>query len=634
MSNLNELKPVCTVQDIINKFCYTIGMLPTSYKVSLTYEEQLLCIGKYLEETVIPALNNNAEAVLELQNLYISLKNYVDNYFDNLDVQNEINNKLDEMIKDGSLQEIIISYLQIQGILAFDNVSDMQNSTNLLNGSFVKTYGFYNRNDNGGSFYKIRTKTTNDNIDNITLIELSNSSLVAELIIELNMNAQQFGANTNLTTANNHYIQTALNSCLNITISENYLIDIDVQLKPQNNSRIFLNNSTLTAIPSPNGTTSSNMTCFFNLTNLSNINLSGNNSQLIGERQNHENTTAQHGFGIFIENSQNIEINNLQFNNNTGDGIIIQGNSSNISINNIICSNNHRQGLSLCGGNNISIINSIFQNTNGTTPEAGIDLEPFGNNLLSNILIENCKFLNNNGDGLHAFNEGLTEQSWIDKINILNNYFSNNQKYALNLDNINKGIVNITNNIIFNNINGIRLNLLNNARISNNEISNPSNNFNILNSSFNLITNNNIHDCPTSSGIVIGNNSTFNQIQNNHIFNNGYHGIACFASSSSTLSNYNIISDNAIFNNSQQTPGSFDNINIDNYSPLNTIKNNNFVSSSQSCKYNINITSSNSRCYILNNISNSQTSGNFFTNNSYTLMNINDNILDKGSLFT
>lgn len=110
MANLNELKPVQTVQDIINKFCYTIGMLPSSYKTSLTYEEQVMAIGRYLEETVIPALNNNAEAVLELQNLYVELKNYVDNYFDNLDVQEEINNKLDEMAEDGELQEILKPY--------------------------------------------------------------------------------------------------------------------------------------------------------------------------------------------------------------------------------------------------------------------------------------------------------------------------------------------------------------------------------------------------------------------------------------------------------------------------------------------------------------------------------------------
>ena len=96
MENLEMIKPKM-VQNIINKFCFTIGMIPTSYKVSLTYEEQIIAIGHYLEETVIPALNNNAEAVAELQSLFVQLKDYVENYFTNLDVQEEINNKLDEM---------------------------------------------------------------------------------------------------------------------------------------------------------------------------------------------------------------------------------------------------------------------------------------------------------------------------------------------------------------------------------------------------------------------------------------------------------------------------------------------------------------------------------------------------------
>lgn len=106
MSDLNMIEPK-SVQGIINKFCYTIGMLPSSYKVSLTYEEQILCIGKYLEDTVYPAINNNAEALAELQTLFQELKNYVDNFFDDLNIQNEINNKLDEMADSGELADII-----------------------------------------------------------------------------------------------------------------------------------------------------------------------------------------------------------------------------------------------------------------------------------------------------------------------------------------------------------------------------------------------------------------------------------------------------------------------------------------------------------------------------------------------
>jgi len=106
MSDLNLIKPKY-VQNIINKFCVSIGMIPTSYKNALTYEKQILAIGNYLENVVYPAINNNAEAVAELQNLFIELKDYVDNYFDNLDVQEEINNKLDKMVEDDTLARVI-----------------------------------------------------------------------------------------------------------------------------------------------------------------------------------------------------------------------------------------------------------------------------------------------------------------------------------------------------------------------------------------------------------------------------------------------------------------------------------------------------------------------------------------------
>lgn len=89
----------------------TIGNLPSSYVESLSYYECLLWLCNYLENTVIPAVNTNGEAVTELQGLYIELKNYVDTYFNNLDVQNEINNKLDEMSKDGTLTNLIKKYV-------------------------------------------------------------------------------------------------------------------------------------------------------------------------------------------------------------------------------------------------------------------------------------------------------------------------------------------------------------------------------------------------------------------------------------------------------------------------------------------------------------------------------------------
>ena len=154
---------------------------------------QLFCkLGKEINK-IIKNVNLTGEQVENLTNAFNELKNYVNTYFENLDVQDEINNKLDEMAEDGTLQEIITSYLQISGILAFNTVQDMKEATNLINGSFVKTLGYYEANDGGSATYKIRTVTNQDTEDDAFIIALNNSNLVAELIID-NVNVKQLGA--------------------------------------------------------------------------------------------------------------------------------------------------------------------------------------------------------------------------------------------------------------------------------------------------------------------------------------------------------------------------------------------------------------------------------------------------------
>lgn len=165
------------------KFLYTIGELPTSYLMSMTYEEQLVWLCNYLTQTIIPTINNNAEAVKEVQDLVLQLQEYINNYFDNLDVQEEINNKLDEMAESGVLSDIIQEYLEVASILAYNTLNDLKSASNLINGSFVKTYGNESLYDGFGRFYKIREKTLSDIPDDINIIALTNyGNLVAELI--------------------------------------------------------------------------------------------------------------------------------------------------------------------------------------------------------------------------------------------------------------------------------------------------------------------------------------------------------------------------------------------------------------------------------------------------------------------
>ena len=96
------------------RFC--AANIPMVFDDSLSYYEALCALWKWLQTDVIDVINNNAAVTdyyiaydQETRAMFVELKDYVDNYFANLDVQEEINNKLDAMAEDGSLEEILRS---------------------------------------------------------------------------------------------------------------------------------------------------------------------------------------------------------------------------------------------------------------------------------------------------------------------------------------------------------------------------------------------------------------------------------------------------------------------------------------------------------------------------------------------
>lgn len=55
-------------------------------------------------------VNLTGQQMENVTNAMIELQNYVNNYFDNLDIQDEINNKLDEMVENGTFQTILNNF--------------------------------------------------------------------------------------------------------------------------------------------------------------------------------------------------------------------------------------------------------------------------------------------------------------------------------------------------------------------------------------------------------------------------------------------------------------------------------------------------------------------------------------------
>ena len=86
------------------------GIQPAFYdKESGTVLQQTARMYAKVNE-LVKSVNDQNETIIEYINKFNELHDYVYNYFDNLDVQEEINNKLDEMAEAGTLAEIMAEY--------------------------------------------------------------------------------------------------------------------------------------------------------------------------------------------------------------------------------------------------------------------------------------------------------------------------------------------------------------------------------------------------------------------------------------------------------------------------------------------------------------------------------------------
>ena len=89
-------------------------------------------VVEYLNKT-IDNMNLTGEQMENVTNAMTELQNYVNNYFDNLDVQNEINNKLDSMVQSGELQEIVSNIFDILNTKIDDNETETNLKINNIN---------------------------------------------------------------------------------------------------------------------------------------------------------------------------------------------------------------------------------------------------------------------------------------------------------------------------------------------------------------------------------------------------------------------------------------------------------------------------------------------------------------------
>ena len=80
-------------------------------------------LGKEINK-IINSQNTVGEQAEILTNAFNELQNYVNNYFNNLDVQNEINNKLNEMAQSGELDQLVGKYITSDIQPQIDNIKN------------------------------------------------------------------------------------------------------------------------------------------------------------------------------------------------------------------------------------------------------------------------------------------------------------------------------------------------------------------------------------------------------------------------------------------------------------------------------------------------------------------------------
>ncbi len=140
---------------------------------------------------------------------------------------------------------------------------------------------------------------------------------------------------------------------------------------------------------------------------------------------------SQYRHCLGIQNASNVTVTGIGCNQSGGDGIYLSA-ATNVTITNCVFDKNYRDAGSVIGRlNHINISNNVFSNTNGTAPQAGVDVEPNNpGDFLLDVNFTDNTMVNNSGDGLAISLWTLDHTSQPVDLMVTRNHSDHNGRYG------------------------------------------------------------------------------------------------------------------------------------------------------------------------------------------------------------
>ena len=144
-----------------------------------------------------------------------------------------------------------------------------------------------------------------------------------------------------------------------------------------------------------------------------------------------EYTSGESRHCLVIQGASNVTVSGISCNDSGGDGLYVRA-STNVTVQDSIFNNNRRQGSSITGQvNHIHYYRDHFTNTNGTAPQAGIDIEPNDvGDFVLDVKIQDCYTDGNWGDGIMVSTWKLNATSKPVDVTVLRNHATGNGRFG------------------------------------------------------------------------------------------------------------------------------------------------------------------------------------------------------------